>query len=164
MSRVLYFRALSAVPSLKSYFAKDSSKVHRFFCYYPTLRTYFCVHVFCLTLPQIAWLEIFFPNSYATTWNRTHVSSVAPLWGTLTQGAIQTEPLRLRHKSPKMMEDRLGFKNRHHVTHGLMLKRQLSKPEIRSTVPSRLVVCFVLPPYLVSMCHLVNPLGQLHKK
>ena len=40
--------------------------------------TYFCIHVFCLPLPQMAWLG-FFPNSYAATGNQTHVGSVAAL-------------------------------------------------------------------------------------
>ena len=35
--------------------------------------------------------RIFSPSSYAATRNRTHVSSVAPLWGTLIQEALPTE-------------------------------------------------------------------------
>ena len=49
-----------------------------FFCNLPNPRNYFCIHVFCLQLPQMAWLG-FFPNSYAATGNQTHVSSVAPI-------------------------------------------------------------------------------------
>ena len=59
------------------------------------LRTYICIFVFCLPFPQMAWLE-FFPNSYAATQNRTHVSSVAPPWGTLIQDALPTELPRPR--------------------------------------------------------------------
>ena len=62
-----------------------------FFCYWPYPRTYICMHVFCLTLPQVGWLG-FFPNSFAATWNRSHGVSVAPLfWGTLIQDAVPTE-------------------------------------------------------------------------
>ena len=38
----------------------------------------------------------YFPNSYAVTRNRTHASSVAPLWGTLTQNALPAELPRPR--------------------------------------------------------------------
>ena len=69
--------------------------IHLFFCHYPNPCTYFCVHVFCITLPQMAWLG-FFPNYYVATGNWTHVSSVAPLWGTLTQDALLTELPRPR--------------------------------------------------------------------
>ena len=37
----------------------------------------------------VAW--IIFPNPYAATRNQTHVSSVAPLWGTLNQDSLPTE-------------------------------------------------------------------------
>ena len=41
-------------------------------------------------LPPI-WPAGIFSSSYATTGNQTHVSSGAPLWGTLIQDALQTE-------------------------------------------------------------------------
>ena len=46
---------------------------------------------------SMAWLR-FFPNSYATTGNQTHVSSVAPVWGTLTQDALPTELTQPRQR------------------------------------------------------------------
>ena len=35
--------------------------------------------------------RIFFPNYNAATGNQSHVSPVAPLWGTLNQDALPTE-------------------------------------------------------------------------
>ena len=69
---------------------KRSVKNERTFFYKPDRRAYFCVHVFCLTLPQMAQLG-FFPISYAATGNQTHVGSVAPLWGTLIQDDSPTK-------------------------------------------------------------------------
>ena len=57
------------------------------FRYKPNLRPHICVHVFCLTLLQMAWLG-FFPYSHAANGNLTSVSLFAPLWGTLTQDAL----------------------------------------------------------------------------
>ena len=37
--------------------------------------------MFRLTLQQMAQLGFFAPDSYASTRNQTHISSVAPLWG-----------------------------------------------------------------------------------
>ena len=46
--------------------------------------------------PTDGGARIFFLNSYAATGNRTHISSVAPLWGSLIQGALLTEQPRPR--------------------------------------------------------------------
>ena len=65
------------------------------FCYSPKPLAYICVHVYCLTLLQMAWLG-FLPISYAVTRNWTHVGLVASLWGTLTQSTLPTELPRPR--------------------------------------------------------------------
>ena len=54
-------------------------------------RTYFYVHVFCLTLPQMAWLEFLSHNAYPVIGNQTRVGSVAPPRGTLIHDALTNE-------------------------------------------------------------------------
>ena len=54
-------------------------------------RTYFCIHVFYLTLSQMAWLEFLSPNSYSVIGNQTHVGSVVPPRGTFIHYALPTE-------------------------------------------------------------------------
>ena len=63
--------------------------IWKFLCYCTNPHAYTCIHMFSLTLTQMAWLG--FLNSYAATGNRTHDGSVAPIWGTLIENALQTE-------------------------------------------------------------------------
>ena len=49
------------------------------------------LHTFLLLHTPINGMATIFPNSCGTTGNQTHVSLVARLWGTSTQGALPTE-------------------------------------------------------------------------
>ena len=61
-----------------------------FFFYQPNLPTYFCIHVFCLTLPQMARLWFIFSLT-PMPWPGIELTSAQRhlFWGTLTQAAWQ---------------------------------------------------------------------------
>ena len=72
-----------------------SSLVYVFFATSP-IRALISAYM-CSASHSHRWRDCdFIPNSYAMTGYRTQVSSVAPLWGTITQDALQTELPRPR--------------------------------------------------------------------
>ena len=75
----------------------SNAKPARFFGYLPNPHTYFCAHVFCIKLPQMAWLRLF--SLTPLPWPEIELTSVQLdfFWGTFTQDALPNELPRPPH-------------------------------------------------------------------